>query len=177
MEEDCQEKKDSKVNRIGSTHVCKDSIECDSRKVYWRSESNHEYECTDHRRQRHCSESARDPQRGRFSAHPSDWPSAGVGQRLCGLTQRLRSTSARKIGSPEVIKGEWIRAGAVVIDVGINQVGKQIVGDVEFAAAQERAAFITPVPGGVGPVTVSMLMQNTVKAFQGHLEKQASSTG
>lgn len=70
------------------------------------------------------------------------------------------------VGSPEVIKGEWIRPDAAVIDVGINQVGKQIVGDVEFAPAWERAAFITPVPGGVGPVTVAMLMQNTVKAFK-----------
>lgn len=70
------------------------------------------------------------------------------------------------VGSPEVIKGEWIRSGAAVIDVGINQVGNHIVGDVEYAPAWERAAFITPVPGGVGPVTVAMLMQNTVKAFQ-----------
>src|SRR5215471_12022171 len=70
------------------------------------------------------------------------------------------------VGSPEVIKGEWIQPNAAVIDVGINQVGKQIVGDVEFASAWERAAFITPVPGGVGPVTVAMLMQNTVKAFK-----------
>jgi len=70
------------------------------------------------------------------------------------------------VGSPGVIKGDWIRPGAAVIDVGINQVGKQIVGDVEFAPAGERAAFLTPVPGGVGPVTVSMLMQNTVKAFK-----------
>jgi methylenetetrahydrofolate dehydrogenase (NADP+)/methenyltetrahydrofolate cyclohydrolase len=70
------------------------------------------------------------------------------------------------VGSPEVIKGEWIRPDAAVIDVGINQVGKRIVGDVEFAPARERAAFITPVPGGVGPVTVSMLMHNTVKAFK-----------
>jgi len=70
------------------------------------------------------------------------------------------------VGSPEVIKGKWIHPGAVVIDVGINQVEKRIVGDVEFSAAQESAAFITPVPGGVGPVTVSMLMQNTVKAFK-----------
>jgi methylenetetrahydrofolate dehydrogenase (NADP+)/methenyltetrahydrofolate cyclohydrolase len=69
-------------------------------------------------------------------------------------------------GSPEVIKGAWVQPGAVVIDVGINQVGKRIVGDVEFPTAQSRAAFITPVPGGVGPVTVSMLMQNTVKAFK-----------
>lgn len=73
------------------------------------------------------------------------------------------------VGSPAVIKGQWIHPGAVVIDVGINQVEKRIVGDVEFAAAQERAAFITPVPGGVGPVTVSMLMQNTVKAFKSQM--------
>ena len=70
------------------------------------------------------------------------------------------------VGSPEIIKGEWIRPGAVVIDVGINKVGQRIVGDVEFVPAQERAAFITPVPGGVGPVTVAMLMQNAVKAFK-----------
>jgi methylenetetrahydrofolate dehydrogenase (NADP+)/methenyltetrahydrofolate cyclohydrolase len=73
------------------------------------------------------------------------------------------------VGSPEVIRGEWIQPGAVVIDVGINQVGKRIVGDVEFATAQERATFITPVPGGVGPVTVAMLMQNTVKAFKAQM--------
>jgi methylenetetrahydrofolate dehydrogenase (NADP+)/methenyltetrahydrofolate cyclohydrolase len=77
------------------------------------------------------------------------------------------------VGSPEVIKGEWVHPGALVIDVGINQVGKRIVGDVEFAAAQERAAFITPVPGGVGPVTVSMLMQNTVKAFKAQTEHKS----
>jgi methylenetetrahydrofolate dehydrogenase (NADP+)/methenyltetrahydrofolate cyclohydrolase len=70
------------------------------------------------------------------------------------------------VGSPEVIKGDWIRSEAAVIDVGINQVGKHIVGDVEYPHARERAAFITPVPGGVGPVTVAMLMQNTVKAFK-----------
>jgi len=70
------------------------------------------------------------------------------------------------VGLPEVIKGEWIQTGAAVIDVGINQVGKRLVGDVEYTSAWKRAAFITPVPGGVGPVTVSMLMQNTVKAFK-----------
>src|SRR5262245_25832893 len=80
------------------------------------------------------------------------------------------------VGSPAVIKGEWIHPGAVVIDVGINQVEKRIVGDVEFAAAQERAAFITPVPGGVGPVTVSMLMQNTIKAFKAQIENKTMSS-
>jgi methylenetetrahydrofolate dehydrogenase (NADP+)/methenyltetrahydrofolate cyclohydrolase len=78
------------------------------------------------------------------------------------------------VGSPEVIKGEWVHPGAVVIDVGISQVGKRVVGDVEFAAARERAAFITPVPGGVGPVTVSMLMQNTVKAFKAQTADKTS---
>ena len=69
-------------------------------------------------------------------------------------------------GNPELIKGEWIKKGAVVIDVGINHVGPKIFGDVEYEAAKERAAFITPVPGGVGPVTVVMLMRNAVEAFK-----------
>ncbi len=67
-------------------------------------------------------------------------------------------------GQPELIPGAWVREGAVVIDVGINYVGEKIVGDVEYAAAAERAAFITPVPGGVGPLTVTMLLRNTVTA-------------
>lgn len=68
-------------------------------------------------------------------------------------------------GIPEMIKGAWLRDGAIVIDVGINRLptGK-LCGDVEFAAAAERAAFITPVPGGVGPMTVAMLMDNTLTA-------------
>ena len=69
------------------------------------------------------------------------------------------------VGVPEMIKGEWIREGAVVIDVGINRIGeKKLVGDVEFPAAAERAAQITPVPGGVGPMTITMLLQNTLEA-------------
>lgn len=79
------------------------------------------------------------------------------------------------VGSPEVIKGEWIQTGAAVIDVGINQMGKRLVGDVEYGPAWERAAFITPVPGGVGPVTVAMLMQNTVKAFKAQSRLTAES--
>jgi methylenetetrahydrofolate dehydrogenase (NADP+)/methenyltetrahydrofolate cyclohydrolase len=71
------------------------------------------------------------------------------------------------IGKPEMVKGDWIKPGAVVIDVGLNRLpdGK-IVGDVEFAAARERASYITPVPGGVGPMTIAMLMQNTLEAYQ-----------
>lgn len=68
------------------------------------------------------------------------------------------------VGKAGLIKGEWIKEGAVVIDVGINRVGEKIVGDVEFEPAQQRAAFITPVPGGVGPLTVTMLMRNLVEA-------------
>jgi methylenetetrahydrofolate dehydrogenase (NADP+)/methenyltetrahydrofolate cyclohydrolase len=69
------------------------------------------------------------------------------------------------VGVPELVKGSWIKPGAVVVDVGMNRLptGK-LVGDVEFAAACERASFITPVPGGVGPMTIAMLMSNTLEA-------------
>jgi len=67
------------------------------------------------------------------------------------------------VGRPEMIKGEWIKEGAVVIDVGVNRVGeKKLVGDVEYQAALQRASAITPVPGGVGPMTISMLLYNTL---------------
>jgi len=69
------------------------------------------------------------------------------------------------VGRPEMIKGDWIKEGAVVIDVGVNRVGeKKLVGDVEFEAAAERASAITPVPGGVGPMTITMLLYNTVES-------------
>ncbi len=68
------------------------------------------------------------------------------------------------VGKAGLIKGEWVKEGAVVIDVGINRVADKIVGDVEFEAAQKRASYITPVPGGVGPLTVTMLMRNVVEA-------------
>lgn len=68
-------------------------------------------------------------------------------------------------GVPDLVRGDWIKEGAVVIDVGINrQPDGSLCGDVEFEAARERAAAITPVPGGVGPMTISMLMWNTVLA-------------
>lgn len=66
-------------------------------------------------------------------------------------------------GSPGLVKGSWIKPGAVVIDVGVNRVGTHLVGDVEFAEALEQASFITPVPGGVGPMTVAMLLHNLVE--------------
>ncbi len=70
------------------------------------------------------------------------------------------------VGRASLIKGEWIKKGAIVIDVGINHVDNKIVGDVEFDKASEQAGFITPVPGGVGPVTVVMLMQNGIESFK-----------
>lgn len=77
------------------------------------------------------------------------------------------------IGKPEFVKGAWIKEGAVVIDVGTNSVddpstsrGYRLVGDVEFSEAAKRASYITPVPGGVGPMTIAMLLANTLKSRQ-----------
>jgi methylenetetrahydrofolate dehydrogenase (NADP+)/methenyltetrahydrofolate cyclohydrolase len=70
-------------------------------------------------------------------------------------------------GRPELIKGDWIKPGAVVIDVGINRLEDgRLVGDVEFAPAAARASWITPVPGGVGPMTVATLIENTLEATE-----------
>jgi methylenetetrahydrofolate dehydrogenase (NADP+)/methenyltetrahydrofolate cyclohydrolase len=72
------------------------------------------------------------------------------------------------VGKPGMIKGEWIKPGSVVIDVGINRLADgRLVGDVEFDAAQQRAGWITPVPGGVGPMTVAMLLHNTLQVAEG----------
>lgn len=68
------------------------------------------------------------------------------------------------VGKANVIPGGWVKEGAIVVDVGINRVGDKIVGDVEFETAKERASFITPVPGGVGPVTTAILLRNVVRA-------------
>ena len=68
-------------------------------------------------------------------------------------------------GKPELVKGEWIKPGAVVIDIGINRMADgRLVGDIEFTGASERASWITPVPGGVGPMTVATLLENTLYA-------------
>ncbi len=69
-------------------------------------------------------------------------------------------------GKPNLIPGAWVKEGAIVIDVGINRVDGKTVGDVEFEAAKKRAAFITPVPGGVGPLTTIMLIENLIVAFK-----------
>ena len=68
------------------------------------------------------------------------------------------------VGVPEMIKAEMIKPGAVVIDVGINRVGDKLVGDVAFDEATQVAGAITPVPGGVGPLTIAMLLHNTLLA-------------
>jgi methylenetetrahydrofolate dehydrogenase (NADP+)/methenyltetrahydrofolate cyclohydrolase len=78
------------------------------------------------------------------------------------------------IGRPGMILGDWIKEGATVIDVGINRLPSGgLVGDVEFARARERAGWITPVPGGVGPMTVAMLLANTVTAAT-HAAREAA---
>ena len=80
-------------------------------------------------------------------------------------TVRRADIVVAAVGVPELIKGDMIKEGAVVIDVGMNRLpDKKLVGDVEFATAVEKASAITPVPGGVGPMTIAMLMKNTVKA-------------
>ena len=71
------------------------------------------------------------------------------------------------VGNPNLIKGEWIKQGAVVVDVGINRLEDgTLCGDVDFATAKERAAWITPVPGGVGPMTIASLLENTLQAAE-----------
>ncbi len=73
------------------------------------------------------------------------------------------------VGKPGIVKGEWVKPGATVIDVGINRMADgKLTGDVDFDAAAERAAWITPVPGGVGPMTVAMLLRNTLQAAEKH---------
>lgn len=75
------------------------------------------------------------------------------------------------IGRERFIKGEWIRPGAIVIDVGINRTAEGgLAGDVDFEGALKRASFITPVPGGVGPMTVAMLLKNTVAAAKARIK-------
>ena len=71
------------------------------------------------------------------------------------------------VGKPGLVKGEWIKPGAIVIDIGINRMEDgRLVGDVEFNTAKERAGWITPVPGGVGPMTVATLLENTLHAAE-----------
>jgi methylenetetrahydrofolate dehydrogenase (NADP+) / methenyltetrahydrofolate cyclohydrolase len=96
---------------------------------------------------------------------------------VCRRTTRDLAAQVRRaellvvaMGQPEFVPGEWIREGAIVIDVGINRLPDgRLVGDVDFEKAKARAAWITPVPGGVGPMTIATLMKNTLEAAQRHL--------
>lgn len=70
------------------------------------------------------------------------------------------------IGIPEFVKADAVKPGAVVIDVGVNRLGDKLVGDVDYARVSQVASAITPVPGGVGPMTIAMLLRNTVEAWR-----------
>jgi len=75
------------------------------------------------------------------------------------------------VGQPQLIPGEWVKEGALVVDVGINRTdGGKLVGDLDFASVSKRAAWITPVPGGVGPMTIASLLENTLQAARLHEE-------
>jgi len=82
---------------------------------------------------------------------------------LAGVCRRAEVLVAA-VGRPRFVQGDWVREGAAVIDVGINRTADGLAGDVDFEPAAERAGLITPVPGGVGPMTIAMLLRNTVQA-------------
>ncbi len=84
---------------------------------------------------------------------------------LAGVTREADIVVAA-VGKPRMIRGDWIKPGAAVIDVGTNSVDGKLVGDVDFEAAAARAGLITPVPGGVGPLTIAMVLKNTLDAFE-----------
>ena len=72
------------------------------------------------------------------------------------------------VGVPNLVKKDWVKDGAIIIDVGINKVGEKIVGDVNFDELKDKAKAITPVPGGVGPMTIACLLKNTLECFKAH---------
>lgn len=88
---------------------------------------------------------------------------------LCEITKNA-DVLVVAIGKPSIVKGSDVKQGAIVIDVGINKVGEKIVGDVEFGSVEKKAGFITPVPGGVGPMTIACLVENVVEAFEKNVE-------
>jgi methylenetetrahydrofolate dehydrogenase (NADP+)/methenyltetrahydrofolate cyclohydrolase len=75
------------------------------------------------------------------------------------------------VGIPKLVKGDWVQKGAIVIDVGINKTDSGLVGDVDFDEVSKVAKAITPVPGGVGPMTIACLLNNTVECFKKNLSK------
>ncbi|MDC0512023.1 bifunctional methylenetetrahydrofolate dehydrogenase/methenyltetrahydrofolate cyclohydrolase [bacterium] len=72
------------------------------------------------------------------------------------------------VGVPNLVKSDWVKENSIIIDVGINKVGDKIIGDVDFNAVKEKVRAITPVPGGVGPMTIACLLKNTLECFKGH---------
>jgi len=80
------------------------------------------------------------------------------------------------VGIPKFVKGDWVKPGAVVIDVGINRVDDKLVGDVDYAEAVKVASAITPVPGGVGPMTIAMLLGNTLRAAEAQAAARDAAT-
>ena len=92
--------------------------------------------------------------------------------RTVDLADRVRESDivVAAVGRPHLVKGDWVKEGAIVIDVGINRLEDgTLTGDVELEGAKERASFITPVPGGVGPMTIAMLLSNTVDAAEARI--------
>jgi methylenetetrahydrofolate dehydrogenase (NADP+) / methenyltetrahydrofolate cyclohydrolase len=81
-----------------------------------------------------------------------------------GAVCRRADVLVAAVGRAGLVQGDWVKAGAVVIDVGTNRTEQGLTGDVDFAAVSERARLITPVPGGVGPMTIAMLLRNTLEA-------------
>ena len=107
-----------------------------------------------------------------------------VHSRTTDLAEHVRRADivVAAIGKAEWVQASWLKRGAVVVDVGINakddaskKLGYRLVGDVDFEQAKERVSAITPVPGGVGPMTVAMLIRNTVKAYRLQKERRAAS--
>jgi methylenetetrahydrofolate dehydrogenase (NADP+)/methenyltetrahydrofolate cyclohydrolase len=87
-----------------------------------------------------------------------------------GAVCRRADVLIAAVGQPRMVAGDWVKEGAVVIDVGVNRLESGLVGDVDFEAASERAAAITPVPGGVGPMTIACLLRNTMIAARAAAE-------
>ena len=91
-------------------------------------------------------------------------------------TQNLKEKCLRAdiivaaVGRPNTVTEDMVKEGAVIIDVGVNRVDGKLVGDVDFEAIKDKTSFITPVPGGVGPMTIASLLQNTVECFKGLME-------
>jgi methylenetetrahydrofolate dehydrogenase (NADP+)/methenyltetrahydrofolate cyclohydrolase len=75
------------------------------------------------------------------------------------------------VGKAKMVTADMVKEGAVIIDVGVNRVDGKLVGDVDFEAIKEKASYITPVPGGVGPMTITSLLENTLECFERRMNK------